>query len=103
VNLGEIEWRPSKGAAIVPFETVGPGRLHIGGAGVHQVGRTIEPAPGNSLATYKIAVRAIGPALAELRRNGHVTVVLRLRWQPEEQPVATETRKLTLVAKKSPG
>jgi Ca2+-binding RTX toxin-like protein len=100
VKLGKIERNRKKGSALVTLDVAGAGSLHLGGAGAHPVGRKLEPREVFSRSKVRVVVRAIGPTREQLRQRGHVTVVLQLFWQPEGQPVATETRKLRLVAKK---
>jgi Ca2+-binding RTX toxin-like protein len=103
VRVGQIRRNHAGGSARVAFQIAGDGALHVTGAGVHPVGRKIELGPGftDGITASTFAVRAIGPTRKQLRARGHVTVVLRLSWQPEGQGVVAETRKLRLTSKKA--
>jgi Ca2+-binding RTX toxin-like protein len=102
VRIGRIQRNHAKGTARIAFQIAGDGALHLTGAGVHPVGRKLELGPGftNGITASTIVVRTIGPTRKQLRLRGHVTVVLRLSWQPEGQGVVAETRKLRLTSKK---
>jgi hypothetical protein len=102
VRVGQIRRNHAGGTARVAFQIAGDGALHVTGAGIHPVGRKLELGPGfvDGITASSFPVRTIGPTRRQLRLRGHVTVVLRLSWQPEGQGVVAETRKLRLTSKK---
>jgi hypothetical protein len=100
VTLGKLERADANGAALVAYEVAGAGSLHLRGAGTRPAHFKIELDYDRKVSTGNLPVRATGATLRMLRQRGKATVALRLSWQPSEQPVATETRKLTLIAAK---